>query len=125
MSTLRIFRERAGLSQDELASKVGTSQPQIFRLEAGQRKITHEWATRLAPALGVTPDHILGTVRAVQIVGLAGAGPDGSILFGTGDGELGEAPPPPNWTATTVALEVRGVSMNGVADDGSLIYGIR
>lgn len=59
---------------------------------------------------------------SVPIVGKAGAGPDGSVLFAHSDGEFGEAEPPPQATAETTALEVEGVSMRGVADDGSLIF---
>jgi transcriptional regulator with XRE-family HTH domain len=53
MSRLRQIREDRGISQQQLADKVvpSTSQPQIDRLEKGQRKITKEWAVRLARAL--------------------------------------------------------------------------
>ncbi|WP_412057956.1 helix-turn-helix domain-containing protein [Bartonella sp. DGB2] len=59
MSNLRHFREKAGLTLAELAKRAGTSQPQIFRLERGQRKLTKEWAIRLAPHLEVTPQQLL------------------------------------------------------------------
>lgn len=48
---LRRLRERAGLSQQQLADLASTSQPQIRRLEAGERALTTEWAIRLAPHL--------------------------------------------------------------------------
>jgi len=50
-NALRRIREDRGLSQQELADKVGTSQAQIDRLEKSQRKMTTKWAKRLAPAL--------------------------------------------------------------------------
>lgn len=53
MSTLRHFRSKAGLSQAALALAVGTSQPQIKRLETGERTLTKEWAERLAPHIGI------------------------------------------------------------------------
>lgn len=59
MSDLRAFREAKGLSQNELASFAGTSQPQINRLESGQRKLSKEWAERLAPHLGISPEQLL------------------------------------------------------------------
>nr|WP_246231241.1 helix-turn-helix transcriptional regulator [Rhizobium oryzihabitans] len=47
----------------------------------------------------------------VQIVGKAGAGPDGSVLFATGDGNFGEVPAPEGSSVNTSALEVQGDSM--------------
>lgn len=50
-STLERLRDKADLSQQKLADKIGTSQSQIDRLEKGLRKMTPQWAKRLAPAL--------------------------------------------------------------------------
>lgn len=58
----------------------------------------------------------------VPIVGLAGAGPDGSVLYAEGDTNFGEAPAPVGASPDTVALEVRGSSMRGMANDGWLIF---
>jgi len=58
----------------------------------------------------------------VPIVGKAGAGPDGSVLFATGQGNFGEVPAPVDATPSTVALEVEGNSMHGLANDGWLIF---
>ncbi|MBP2314906.1 XRE family transcriptional regulator [Azospirillum soli] len=60
MSALRKARENAGLSQERLAELAGTSQPQINKLEHGQRKLTLDWAVRLAPHLGIHPEALLG-----------------------------------------------------------------
>ena len=59
MSKLRELRVEKGLSQQALADRVGTSQPQIKRLEDGARKLTKEWAERLAPALHTTAEDIM------------------------------------------------------------------
>lgn len=59
MSTLKDLRERKGLSQAQLAELAGTSQPQVKRLESGQRELTKMWAERLAPHLGVTASELL------------------------------------------------------------------
>lgn len=64
MSTLRELRQAAGLSQEKLAELAGTSQPQINKLEAGQRKMTVDWAVKLAKPLGVEPAVLLGLVDA-------------------------------------------------------------
>lgn len=59
MSALRHFRTKAGLSQQALATAAGTSQPQIKRLEAGERTLSKKWAEQLAPHLGVTAETLM------------------------------------------------------------------
>jgi transcriptional regulator with XRE-family HTH domain len=54
------FRRAAGLSQHQLAAKVGVAQPVISRYEKGQRKLYDDMLGDLARALGVTPNDILG-----------------------------------------------------------------
>lgn len=60
MTTMRELRQAAGLSQEKLAELAGTSQPQINKLETGQRKMTVDWAVKLARPLGVEPALLLG-----------------------------------------------------------------
>ena len=60
MTTMRELRQAAGLSQEKLAELAGTSQPQINKLETGQRKMTVDWAVKLAGPLGVEPAALLG-----------------------------------------------------------------
>jgi len=57
-------RERAGISQEELARLVGTNRQQIQRLEAGGRKLTIDWAVRIAKACGCDLDDIIHPERA-------------------------------------------------------------
>lgn len=56
---IKELREKLKISQAALADAVGTSQPQIKRLEGGDRKLTKEWAERLSPHLGVSPEALL------------------------------------------------------------------
>jgi transcriptional regulator with XRE-family HTH domain len=49
---LREARQRAGLSQKELAKRAGTSQPAVARLEAGQASPTLATLERLVGAAG-------------------------------------------------------------------------
>jgi transcriptional regulator with XRE-family HTH domain len=56
---LREIREEKGLTLEEVAELVETSNQQIFRLEMGQRKLTLEWLSRLSAALGVSPLEIV------------------------------------------------------------------
>ena len=56
---LRAWRERAKLTQEELAEKVGTAGNVIGLLESGERGLSHKWLMKLAPALGTTPGFLL------------------------------------------------------------------
>jgi phage repressor protein C with HTH and peptisase S24 domain len=58
-SPLRRLRERAGLSMQALAERIGTSAPQINKLEKGERRLTLDWMTRLADGLGVQLTELL------------------------------------------------------------------
>lgn len=56
---LAAHREAAGMPDHELARLVGTSQPQINRLENGERKLTVDWLQRIAVALGKNVEDLL------------------------------------------------------------------
>lgn len=58
---IRELREARGLSQQQLADRVipKTAQPQIDRLEKGERRLTQAWMERIAAALGVNVTDIL------------------------------------------------------------------
>jgi len=53
---IRMAREAAGLSQRELALRMGTSQAAVGRLEAGGAAATLTTLQRVASALGLTVD---------------------------------------------------------------------
>lgn len=125
---LRKLRTTARLSQAALAEKAGVSQQLVSQLERGENERTTELPA-LARALNVSvadidPSYtdVASGERSVPIVGKAGAGPHGSVLFAETDGDFGEAQAPVNATAETKALEVEGTSMRGFAEDGSLIF---
>jgi len=59
MNLIRKLRRELNITQAGLARRVGTTQPQIKRLELGERKLTKEWAEKIAPHLGVTPLQLL------------------------------------------------------------------
>jgi phage repressor protein C with HTH and peptisase S24 domain len=58
---IRALRIARDWSQEQLASAVRpkTSQPQIDRLERGERRLTQEWMARIAAALHVDPAALL------------------------------------------------------------------
>lgn len=62
---IKELRIAKGLSQDALAELANTSQPQIDRLEKGQRNLTQTWMTRIAKALGVRPAELLPESRGI------------------------------------------------------------
>lgn len=57
---IRSRRMELGLSQAELADKVGVSQAQIYYIERGRRKLTLETAMLLAAALGCRVEELEG-----------------------------------------------------------------
>ncbi len=144
MSALKQFRERARLTQQELADAASTSQPQIRRLEAGERKLTKEWAERLAPALGISAETLLFPPANLNepegedgpgwtIDGEAGLDVPGEVAAGrflTVDTAVDEtiyerAPVVPDSRYPRKAqygLVVRGTSINQIAIDGDILH---
>ena len=68
---LRAAREKRGQSQGELASRAGFQPSAISHFETGTRKPSFDNLRRLADALEVTTDYLLGRVTGMQA--LAGA----------------------------------------------------
>lgn len=56
---LRAWREYRGLTQAELAEKVGTTDNVISLLESGGRRLSDKWLYKLAPALNTRPGFLL------------------------------------------------------------------
>jgi len=132
MNPLRELRERAKLSQAALAEKAGTSQPQIRRLESSQRKLTKEWAERLAPHLHVRPQDLLfsdheGMIRDViglPVLGKSRAGDwlDISIMDDWHEPEVIHVARDPRYPhAKQYALKVEGDSMSEIFPDGCFV----
>jgi len=59
---IRLLRERAGLSQEEFAEKVGIHRTYIGGIERGERNPTLLTICRLASALGVSPKRLLENI---------------------------------------------------------------
>lgn len=49
------LRTRLGITQQELAKRVGTSYSQISRIESGRHEVSHTTFRRVYRALGATP----------------------------------------------------------------------
>lgn len=52
---IRQLREARGLTLDQLAKAVGTTNQQVSHLELGKRELTVDWLRRLGAALGCHP----------------------------------------------------------------------
>jgi transcriptional regulator with XRE-family HTH domain len=76
---LKMYREAAGLSQEQLGSMIGRHQSIIARMESGEIPTTAGMAATLAPHLGVEPQELFpgapGSRRAAD-----GGGIDPSII---------------------------------------------
>lgn len=68
---LRAAREKRGLNQGDLASRAGLQASAISHFETGTRKPSFDNLRRLADALDVTTDYLLGRVTESRL--LAGA----------------------------------------------------
>lgn len=55
MQAIKLFRERAGLTQAELAGRVGCHQHHISRWEHGDVRVTDANLAKIARALDMTP----------------------------------------------------------------------
>jgi transcriptional regulator with XRE-family HTH domain len=73
---LRAVREDKGLSQSDLAAKTGLQPSAISHFEAGRRSPSFDNLRRLADALNVPIDYLLG--RSTQ---REAAGPASDLLF--------------------------------------------
>ena len=59
MNRVREWRRRKGFSIEELARRSRTTASQISKLERGERRLTVDWMTRLAKALGCRREDLL------------------------------------------------------------------
>lgn len=71
---IKALRERAGLTQEDLAEILGISRPAVTSIETGGRRVSTDELVRLARALGVTTDQIVGLTTAPEVVLESGGG---------------------------------------------------
>lgn len=111
INVLQAARKSAGMTRNKLAALANTSAQQIEKLEKGMREMTRAWAERLAPHLGVSPQHLVfANARKVNVMGYASAGGD-TIVFGDAQGPFDEVNAPSWATERTVAVQIRGTSL--------------
>jgi transcriptional regulator with XRE-family HTH domain len=56
---IRMIREALGLSQDDLAKRVGLQRTSVVNTEVGRQRLLLDGIERYATALGTTPKHLL------------------------------------------------------------------
>lgn len=124
VNRIREIREQKGWTLQQLAAKVRTSHQQIHRLETEQRRLTTDWLTRLAKALGCRPFELLPPSDdervTVPIVGYVGAG-EKVVNFEDPGGGLGPVIPPPQGEHMA-AIVVRGDSMWPAYQEGDVLF---
>lgn len=62
-SVLRRLRDERGISQEDLAFSSGVGRSFIAKMETGKRQPTITTVFRLADALGVSPQDVVGSVQ--------------------------------------------------------------
>jgi transcriptional regulator with XRE-family HTH domain len=125
---LRAWRNARGLTLETLADKIGMSHQNLGKIERGKVPLGEEHHIPLARALDIEAADLfrLPTESAseplARVVGRVGADAEGSVIQTETQEHGDRAPIPPGGTSASVAVEVRGDSMRGYADDGSLVY---
>lgn len=126
-------RRVRGFADAKAASKFfGWSYPTYIQHESGERGIVRA-ASKYAKAFRVSegwlltgegrgPDGAEAVDKPIRIVGRVGADPSGAVIFSDADDPNEYVPIAPGGSITDAAVEVRGSSMHGWANDGSLLY---
>ncbi len=68
------LRKRAGISQTELANRIGTSLNMLGKLERGDRTLNANWIEKIAAALGVDPGDVITAREMLTLVNNSAAG---------------------------------------------------
>lgn len=64
INNIKALRKRAGLTREQLASRLETSSRMIQYLEEGERQLTEKWLQKLSKALGATISELVGEAAA-------------------------------------------------------------
>ncbi|MEN6306014.1 MAG: helix-turn-helix domain-containing protein [Armatimonadia bacterium] len=119
---VRGLRRQLGVNQARFAEMLGVAQPTVSRWEKGAEPEIAHWDALRALATAYNYGHIdERAVLTVPLIGFVSAGAAVN-LYAEGQGPLDEVEMPPGGSEHTVAVEVRGDSMTGVADDQYIIY---
>jgi len=118
---IRAIMDAAGWKQQQFAEAIPVAQSTVNRWLQGSEPEGHR-RDRIEELYREHVGQPRKSIRFVPIVGKAGAGPEGTVLFATGDRNFGEIEAPLDAAPSARALEVQGNSMYGVANDGWIIF---
>jgi SOS-response transcriptional repressor LexA len=131
---LRKAMEKAGKGPTELADRLDTNKQNITRWSNGDRKLTVEWAKKLAPLLGTTadvlllvsndnapPDHQWHEVTQVPLLEKMPAGKLKQPMSQVPPGDFPKLAFSGLGRGAFFALTVEGDSMDRIAPDGAVI----
>jgi transcriptional regulator with XRE-family HTH domain len=128
---LQQARRQAGFSSARQAAEhVGVKYDTYAQHENGIRGFPADRAEAYARAFGVDVSWLLfgqdqpprPAQGYVPIIGFVGANPEGLVLYAEGQESGDLVPLPPGAREDARALQVRGHSMPGLAENGALIY---
>jgi hypothetical protein len=116
------WMERVDQTAPDIFKRSGVAATTIYSYLAGKSdSLKGTTEEQIANAYGITTDEIFSS-QLVPLIGYVGADTEGTVVLSTGDERRDYVLKPPGGTTDSVALEVRGYSMRGIAEDGSLIY---
>lgn len=129
------LRKEHGLTQAELAKRVGVKAPSVTQWETGKTSLSGESLLKVAKILGVSPDYILHGGKLTRSNITTGPEIKGKfpliswVAAGTWH-EITEVHPseaslfpcPVNCSERTFVLRVQGISMEPLFRDGDLIF---
>lgn len=119
---VRGLRSAVGVNQARFGEMLGVAQPTVSRWEKGAEPEIAHWDALKALANVYNYAQITDSaVSTVPLVGYVSAGAAVN-LYAVGQGPFDEVEMPPGGSEHTVAVEVRGDSMAGLADDRWIIY---
>lgn len=67
-NNIKVYRERAGMTQEGLASAIGTTRNMLVKLERGTRPLNSEWLEKLGEALEIPPFLIIAPEHVIPKV---------------------------------------------------------
>lgn len=124
--------EATGKKPVPVAVAIGKGRDYLRDFLSGQKNsLATDAVLRIAVELECSADYFMdpgvtdpgpAPERMVRIIGIIGADSGGEIIYVHGQESGDVAPIAPGGTSESVALEVKGHSMRGIADDGALIY---
>lgn len=120
-NNIEIKRLAAGMTREQLATKLDTTATTIYRKERGDRQLRAEELEDYARALGCSPQDLIGSSHKVQVVGYVGAGAkvyplDNSNALEFVDSPIGMVDP------SIQAVFVRGDSQEPQLEDGWTLF---